>query len=48
MYKRFASTDDPRGKDPIRLDLSGSSEAKIKWRKLVVKNLNVNEKSVKK
>ena len=47
LHKRFTWTDDPRGKYPIHLDLSGSSESKIKRRKLLVKNLNINEKSVK-
>ena len=45
--QRFAATDDPRGGDPIRLDLTGSSEVKMKWRKIVIKKLNMNENEVR-
>ena len=47
LHKRFAKTDDPRGKDPIRLNLSGSSETMATWKKVVIKNLKINENNVK-
>ena len=47
MHKLFASTNDLRGGDPICLDLSGSSESRIVWNKLVLINLNIDAKSIK-
>ena len=44
MYKLCAATDVVRGKDPIRLDLSGTSVSRTIWRKAVVHNLQINEK----
>ena len=37
LHKRFAATDDPRGKDPIRLNLTGPSETMVTWKKVVIK-----------
>ena len=47
MHKLFAATDDARGKDPVRLDLSGTSVSNSMWRKAVSHNLQINEKNVK-
>ena len=47
LHKLFASTNDSRGGDPICLDLSGASESRIVWNKLVLKNLNTDAKSIK-
>ena len=44
MYNLCAATDDVRGKEPIRLDLSGTSVSSTLWRKAVVHNLQINEK----
>ena len=42
LHKEFNETDDPRGKDPIRLDLSGAAELKKQWKKAIVNNLCVD------
>ena len=49
LSKFFSScgTDDIRGKACIRLDLSGESEIKKKWREAVINNLHDNPKSIK-
>ena len=47
MCKLHAATDDVRGKDPIRLDLSGTSVSSTIWRKAVACNLQINEKNMK-
>ena len=47
LCNKFFETDDPRGKDPIRLDLSGTPEIKKLWRKTVLTNLGTEEKELK-
>ena len=47
LHNQFKKNNDPRGKDPIRLDLSGETELKFAWEKVVLNNLGINEKMVK-
>ena len=43
FHKRFVATDDPRGKDPVRLNLSGPLETMVTWKKVVIKHLKINK-----
>ena len=44
IHQKFQVISDPRGKEPIHLDLSSSSETRRIWRKGVLFNLGVEEK----
>ena len=46
IHQKFQMISDPRGKEPIRLDLSGSSEIRRIWRNGVLFNLGVKEKEI--
>ena len=46
IRQTFQMISDPRGKEPIRLDLSGSSEIRRMWRNGVLFNLGVKEKEI--
>ena len=47
LHKKFKEISDPRGKDPIRLDLSGQKEVQKMWRKAVACNLGKKEEDIK-
>ena len=47
MCKKFSLTDDLRGKDHIRIDLSGTTKLKQKWKKAVINNLCSDANSIK-
>ena len=43
----FFEINNPIGKDPIRLDLSGTTESKKLWRKVALTNLGTEVKELK-
>ena len=45
--QEFFEAVDPRGKDPIRLDLSGNTETRRMWINSVITNLGIYESSIK-
>ena len=47
LHNKCFDTDDPRGKAPIRQDLSGVTESNTLWRKMVLTNLGTEEKELK-